>query len=348
MAGAESMFNPPGKDTQVHSSVGASPSRAASREPCAGAQGSLCFQGGTARGFFLLPRPPLCTMGLSSSKAHPKVTRVAPMLSSEDLPARPIPHPAVLGGPILRLPAVGEWGTLAFHGQLPPLRNTSYGRASTGPLSFDTVPADEGSSIIKLHPPRRPQRLEPAGPPRGIAPAKPWSQHDTDAAPKAKALEKSGQSLRALPGRRQHLHKLQMLELTRRRREAELKRNLHREAKINKQKIKEFSPKKVLDTRQRGDSTGSRDLVPAEHNQHFNGDPGNRGDGGLSGQHDGNSKVGLWLCREPRTRDLLWDTSSTDSGGCKGEERKLHRKPALVRTRTERVSLFDEFFDTDF
>ncbi|XP_040413758.1 uncharacterized protein CCDC198 [Cygnus olor] len=303
-------------------------------------------RGGTARGFFLLPKPPLYTMGLSSSKAHPKVTRVAPMLSSEDLPAHPIPHPAVLGGPILRPPAVGEWGTPTFHGQLPPLRNTSYGRASTGPLSFNTVPADEGSSIIKLHPPRRPQRLEPAGLPRGIAPAKPWSQHDVDAAPKAKALEKSGQSLRALPGRRQHLHKLQMLELTRQRREAELKRNLHREAKINKQKIKEFSPKKVLDTRQRGDSTSSRDLVPAEHNQHFNGDPGNRGDGGLSGQHDG--KVGLWLCREPRTRDLLWDTSSTDSGGCEREERKLHRKPALVRTRTERVSLFDEFFDTDF
>lgn len=132
MARAKSMFNPPGKDTQVHSSVGASPSRAASREPCAGAQGSLCLQGGTARGFFLLPRPPLCTMGLSSSKAHPKVTRVAPMLSSEDLPARPIPHPTVLGGPILRPPAVGEWGTPAFHGQLPPLRNTSYGRASAG------------------------------------------------------------------------------------------------------------------------------------------------------------------------------------------------------------------------
>ncbi|KAI6068003.1 putative protein C14orf105-like protein [Aix galericulata] len=258
-------------------------------------------------------------MGLSSSKAHPKVTRVAPMLASEDLPAHPIPHPGVLGGPILHPPAVGEWGTPKFHGQLPPLRNTSYGRASAGPLSFDTVPADGGSSIIKLHPPRRPQ-----------------------------ALEKSGQSLRALPGRRQHLHKLQMLELTRRRREAELKRNLRREAKINKQKIKEFSPKKVLDTRQRGDSTDSRDLVPAEHNQHFNGDPGNSGDGGLTGQHDGSSKVGLWLCREPRTRDLPWDTSSTDSGGCEREERKLPRKPALVRTRTERVSLFDEFFDRDF
>lgn len=101
-----------------------------SREPCA--RGSLCLFGGTAPGFFLLPKPPLCTMGLSSSKAHPKVTRVAPMLSSEDLPAHPIPHPGVLGGPILHPRAVGEWGTPKFHGQLPPLRNTSYGRASAG------------------------------------------------------------------------------------------------------------------------------------------------------------------------------------------------------------------------
>lgn len=76
--------------------------------------------------------------------------------------------------------------------------------------------------------------------------------------------------------------------------------------------------------------------------------PGNSEDRGLTGQHDSSSKVGLWLCREPRTRDLLWDTSSTDSGGCEREERKLPRKHALVRTRTERVSLFDEFFDRDF
>lgn len=76
--------------------------------------------------------------------------------------------------------------------------------------------------------------------------------------------------------------------------------------------------------------------------------PGDSGDGGLAGQHDSSSKVGLWLCREPRTRDLPWDTSSTDSGGCEREERKIPRKPALVRTRTERVSLFDEFFDRDF
>ncbi|XP_014802504.1 PREDICTED: uncharacterized protein C14orf105 homolog isoform X2 [Calidris pugnax] len=197
------------------------------------------------------------------------------------------------------------------------------------------------------------QRLEPAGPSQAITPAEPWSQQEVATSPKTKALEKRGQSLRHLPGRRQHLHKLQMLDLTRRRREAELKRNLHREAKINKQKIKEFSPKKVLDTLQRGDSAESRDLVPAEHNQRFHGDDcGNPWGEGLSRQHDEaelspgrRGKVDLWFCREPQTRDLFWDTSSSEEWE---REERIYRKPTLVRTKTERVSLFDDFFDKDF
>ncbi|XP_021256590.1 uncharacterized protein C14orf105 homolog isoform X2 [Numida meleagris] len=202
-------------------------------------------------------------MGLSSSKAHPRVTRVAPMLSAEE----------VLGEPGLHPTATMEHGHPITHRQLPPLRQTGYGRASAGPLEFNTVPENGASSIIKLHPPRRPQRLEPARTPQGITAAKPWSQQEADGAPKATTLEKRGQNLRALPGRRQHLHKMQMLDLTRRRREAELMRDLHREAKINKQKIKELGSEMVLDALQRSDSARSRDLVPAEHNQHFNGDP---------------------------------------------------------------------------
>lgn len=84
---------------------------------------------------------------------------------------------------------------------------------------------------------------------------------------------------------------------------------------------------------------------------------GNRGDGGFAGHHaraglplgsSSSSKVGLWFCKEPRSRDLLWDTSSTDSEEWEREEKKLYRRPPLVRTRTERVSLFDNFFDKEF
>ncbi|XP_065604021.1 factor associated with metabolism and energy [Cyrtonyx montezumae] len=284
-------------------------------------------------------------MGLSSSKSHPRVTQVAPMLSGEEVLGEPRLHPA----------ATTEQGHPITHGQLPPLRQTCYGRASTGPLDFNTLPENGASSIIKLHPPRRPQRLEPDNTLRGITAAKPWSQQGAGGAQKAKTLEKRGQSLRAHPGRRQHLHKMQMLDLTRRRREAELKRDLLKEAKINKQKIGVLSSEMVLDTLQRGDSAGSRDLVPAEHSQRFDGDPANRGDGGPSGQHTraglppgSSSKVGLWFCREPRSRDLLWDTSSTDSEDWDREEKKLYHRRPLVRTRTERVSLFDDFFDKKF
>ncbi|XP_027659322.1 uncharacterized protein CCDC198 isoform X2 [Falco rusticolus] len=265
-------------------------------------------------------------MGLSSSKAHPKVTKVAPMGAGEDMPALATPYqlPGVLGQPSLHPPAAAKWGKPTFHQELPPLRETWYGRASTGPLSFNTVPEKGEASIIKQHPPRRPQRLEPAGPVQAIAPAKPWSQQEVSPVPRMKALEKRGQSPRHLPGRRQHLHKLQMLDLTRKRRE-------------------------------RGNSAESQDLVPAEHNQCFHGDDrGNTWGGGLSRQHDGaerspgrSRKVDLWFCREPQMKDLFWDTSSTGSEDWEREE-KIHRKPMLVRTKTERISLFDDFFDRDF
>uniref|UniRef100_A0A669QSJ1 Uncharacterized protein n=1 Tax=Phasianus colchicus TaxID=9054 RepID=A0A669QSJ1_PHACC len=61
-------------------------------------------------------------MGLSSSKTHPRVTQVAPMLSSEEVLGEPSLHPA----------ATSEHGHPITHRQLPPLRQTGYRRASTG------------------------------------------------------------------------------------------------------------------------------------------------------------------------------------------------------------------------
>ncbi|XP_032917557.1 uncharacterized protein CCDC198 [Catharus ustulatus] len=290
-------------------------------------------------------------MGLSSSKGHPKVTRVAPVPPRGDVPAlsalQGLPREPGQSNPHPPVPI--------FHLELPPLRETRHGRACVGPLSLNTLPGKDGSSIIKQHPPRKPQRLEPAIPAQAITPAEPWSQPEVAASPKPKVLEKRGQSLNPLPGRRQHLHKLQMLDLTRRRREAELKRNLHREAKTSEQKMKELSPKDALDTPQRGGSTRSPDPIPAEHNQLFpEHHPGNTWGGGLSRQPGraelspgSKDKVDLWFCREQRSRDVFWDSSSTGSEEGEREE-KIHHKPTLVRTRTERISLFDDFFDRDF
>lgn len=80
--------------------------------------------------------------------------------------------------------------------------------------------------------------------------------------------------------------------------------------------------------------------------------PGNRWAGGLSRQPgraelSPGSKADLWFCREPRSRDVFCDSSSTGSEEGEREE-KIHHKPTLVRTRTERISLFDDFFDRDF
>ncbi|OXB72192.1 UNVERIFIED_CONTAM: hypothetical protein H355_016594 [Colinus virginianus] len=72
------------------------------------------------------------------------------MLSGEEVLGEPSLHPA----------ATTEHGHPITHGQLPPLRQTWYGRASAGPLDFNTPPENGASSIIKLHPPRRPQGLE--------------------------------------------------------------------------------------------------------------------------------------------------------------------------------------------
>lgn len=64
-------------------------------------------------------------MGLSPSKAHPKVTRVAPVPGQGDVPALTALHglPGEPGQP---------WGKPIFHLELPPLRETWYGRASAG------------------------------------------------------------------------------------------------------------------------------------------------------------------------------------------------------------------------
>uniref|UniRef100_A0A8C8BNN3 Uncharacterized protein n=1 Tax=Otus sunia TaxID=257818 RepID=A0A8C8BNN3_9STRI len=96
-------------------------------------------------------------MGLSSSKAHPKVTKVAPMHVGEDLPTLAAPYqlPGVLGEPSLHPPATAEWGKSTFHRELPPLRETWYGRASCMCFSVSGIvqPLPQPFTAgFKLHP----------------------------------------------------------------------------------------------------------------------------------------------------------------------------------------------------
>lgn len=89
----------------------------------------LHAQGGLAPGvFLLLSEPWLCRMGLSSSKAQPRVTRVAPVPGQGDC-AHPGALAALQGLP--REPGQ-PWGKPIFHLELPPLRETRHGGASAG------------------------------------------------------------------------------------------------------------------------------------------------------------------------------------------------------------------------
>lgn len=101
--------------------------------PHSRSQRSLRVQGRQrVKVFLLLLEPPLCKMGLSSTKAHPKVTKVAPMRAGEDLPTLAAQYQlsVVPGQPSLHPPSAAAWRNPSFHQQLPPLRETWYGRSA--------------------------------------------------------------------------------------------------------------------------------------------------------------------------------------------------------------------------
>uniref|UniRef100_A0A8C0H0A2 Coiled-coil domain containing 198 n=1 Tax=Chelonoidis abingdonii TaxID=106734 RepID=A0A8C0H0A2_CHEAB len=314
-------------------------------------------------------------MGLSYSRAHHKVTKVAPVQTRGEVPTSPCTaavcgfHSTLEERCLCSFAAMEERNPV-FQRQLPPLRETLYGRCSTvpRPISFDIMMEKGETSIIKQHPPRRLQFVS------SIA-------YIYIFLILCKELEKRVQTAKYTSGRRQHLHKLQMLEMNRKREEVnqeELKRSLHREEKINKQKTRELKAEKVLETLQRNNYSEGEDLVPIEHDQTFNGDKSlinhlqlgvqpriikkrvflfleNTWDGEFLEQHkmaesypSQNSKVEMWFVKHQEPRDLFWDSSSSDSDDWRRDERKLGRRPALVRTKTERIPLFDEFFDKEF
>ncbi|XP_038612567.1 uncharacterized protein CCDC198 [Tachyglossus aculeatus] len=270
-------------------------------------------------------------MGSGSSRTHPKVTRVAPLHSRD----------AQVEGCNLGTSSGPRGEIDRFERQLPPLRQPWYGRyaAVPGAMSLDTSPENRGTSIIKSHPPRRLQMLEPAGPPQARGRL---IQRETAVAPKTKELEKRMQSVKHPLGKRQYLHKMQMLEMNRKRQEAqaELKRNLQRESRIGKQKARERRGKKPFVNLP--GNRGWEDLATPEPPGTLSADWGSPWDGELGACQPG-GKAERWLTQRA-DRELPWDASSSDSDG-EAEERKKPR--ALVRTKTERIPLWDEFFDQE-
>nr|XP_010339356.2 uncharacterized protein CCDC198 isoform X1 [Saimiri boliviensis boliviensis] len=299
-------------------------------------------------------------MGLSHSKARPRVIKVAPLQNKEvETPsAGPVDFACnqnleeKTSYSLARLQDRNK----ALEGQLPPLQETWYGRysAASRDVYFDIPLEHRETSIIKRHPPQRLQRLEPIDLPRVITSGRLLSQREARTMYKAKqVLEKKMQVPMYASENRQYLHKMQMLEMIRKRQEAqmELKESLHGEARINKQSPKDHKAKKILQSTPRNDAHHLLTMLPDEILNRGPGEPGNSQNAQFFKHPSVNDycpwktgKMETWLHEQETQGRLLWDSSSSDSD----ELRKDEKKPrALVRTRTERIPLFDEFFDRE-
>ncbi|XP_029422555.1 uncharacterized protein CCDC198 isoform X2 [Nannospalax galili] len=193
-------------------------------------------------------------------------------------------------------------------------------------------------------------KLEPIDLPQVITSERLLSQQEARTTHKAKQeLEKKMQIPMYTPGKRQYLHKMQMLEINRKRQEAqmELRKSLHQEARINMQKLKDQRGKNILQHMPR--SVGC-DMLTTLPDETVNRGLGHSQDEDFLEYHTQNDhyprkigKMETWLREQEAQGQLLWDSSSSDSD----ELEKEKRPRALVRTRTERIPLYDEFFDRE-
>ncbi|XP_012306401.2 factor associated with metabolism and energy isoform X1 [Aotus nancymaae] len=296
-------------------------------------------------------------MGLSHSKAHPRVIKVAPLQNKEVETPSAGPVDFAFNQNLEEKPSYSlarlQDRNKALEGQLPPLRETWCGRysAASRDVYFDIPLEHKETSIIKRYPPQRLQKLEPIDLPRVITSGRLLSQREARTMYKAKqVLEKKMQVPMYTSENRQYLHKMQMLEMIRKRQEAqmELKESLHGEARINKQSPRDHKAKKILRSTPRNDARGLLTMLPDEI---LNRGPGNSQNAQFFKHQSVNDycpwktgKMETWLHEQETQGQLLWDSSSSDSDELGKDEKKPR---ALVRTRTERIPLFDEFFDRE-
>uniref|UniRef100_A0A8C8W077 Coiled-coil domain containing 198 n=3 Tax=Peromyscus maniculatus bairdii TaxID=230844 RepID=A0A8C8W077_PERMB len=294
-------------------------------------------------------------MGLGRSKPHPRVIKVTPLQSQEaEIPsAGPVFYALnrnleeKSSYPFSRLQGQKQ----ALEGLLPPLRETWYGRhpAVSRPMYLDIPLKNEESSIIKRHPPRRIQKLEPIDLPQVITSERLLSQQEARTRHKAKELEKKMQLPMYTSGKRQYLHKMKMLEINHKRQEAQMKlHSLQSKARLDMQKLKDHNGNKITESMPRSKHYDVVTILPDETvNRH----PGNPRDEKFVEYHTENDycvrkigKMEAWLREQAAQGPLFCDSSSSDSDE---PEKDPKRPQALVRTRTERVPLYDEFYDRE-
>ncbi|CAO2590671.1 Uncharacterized protein CCDC198 [Lemmus lemmus] len=296
-------------------------------------------------------------MGLGHSKHQPRVIKVTPLQSHEAETPSAGPVFYALNRnleekksyPFSRLQDQNQ----AREIQLPPLRETWYGRhpAVSRSMYLDIPLKHEESSIIKRHPPQRIQRLDPIDLPQVITSERLLHQQEARTGHKA---EQEPEKKMLLPmytsGKRQYLHKMKMLERNHRRQEAqmELMMSLQSTARLNRQKLKDHNGNKITQSLPR---SNGYDFITTLPDETINRDPGNSQDEEFLDYHTENDycvrkigKMEAWLREQDAQEQLSWSSSSYDSDELEKDQK---RPRALVRTRTERIPLYDEFYDQE-
>ncbi|KAM4014149.1 factor associated with metabolism and energy isoform 1-T1 [Anomaloglossus baeobatrachus] len=303
-------------------------------------------------------------MGVSHSKINQKVRKVAPLENKDVFVSPNITISGVNG--LKNTSSFGIMGLKAptSEHQLPPLRESLYGKGSVvpRPLSFDvSLHNGDTSSIIKKHPPRRLQKLEPEVLPSILAAEGIMRRQGAAAARKEQELEKKVFTAQNTSARRQHIHKMQMQEINRKREQmnhlqsqAEMKRNIHRETKINKHKMKEIKAKKVRENAMK--CREDEDFLPVEHDETFNVDHSNtwhwlkQEPNSTADCQRGKGKLEMWFQPHYDGSESNSESSSTDSldSWLRGDAKGRRRPATLFRTKAEKIPTFDEFFDREF
>ncbi|XP_064420815.1 factor associated with metabolism and energy isoform X1 [Latimeria chalumnae] len=280
-------------------------------------------------------------MGLSYSRANPKVTQVAPIQTTDlgmfgkvkaDYGLNDTT--AVTGSSYFLWKEKKMEESSTLRKSLPPLRETRHTDHSTGiapnvmqvpgAISLDIQLVNDETSIIRSHPPRRLQRLEP----KLLISESLMSKKATVAAREAQRNHSQTQ--------------------------AELSRSFNRELRANEQNIRVES-KQSRENMQNNNCSEEEYLVCLEHDQSFNIDCEDSWDNLNSEQHyarDYNSNYMHCTMEKPVKHhgksNVFCDGSSNESLDRWAEEgRRSHTKSVSARAKTEKIPMFDEFFDQD-
>ncbi|XP_051875521.1 uncharacterized protein CCDC198-like [Pristis pectinata] len=310
-------------------------------------------------------------MGLGSSKVPRKVIKVTPV------PANEAAGLDTLSG--RRGPGSGADGERLRHGgshetskprrsDLPPLKERLPARHITGALpslrqvpraiSFD-VNVDGGeTSIIKKHPPRRFQRLEPISGCAVITSEKLLEKQRAANVRKVQAQEIQAEIAKQFSRRRQQIEKMQyekirQQEISHVQEQGELMINRQKETQNNKQKTKDHRANKSRGKGQNNDHQEDKCHIAIELNDIFSADYGNSWNDLTSPMlsvcnnfSNGNHiRIPEQLGKHQTQRDIFSNSSSNESLDCwMDTSQSQHR---LMRTKTERIPMIDEFFDRE-